>query len=65
MGQVKKVAKFMLDARIPRDWRPRVPILCSSQEIVWVAGYRLDERFKVTVQTRQILRIQMRLANYQ
>ncbi len=55
LGREKKVARFMLDARIPRMWRPKVPIFCNPQQILWVAGYRLDERVKVTSATRQVL----------
>ncbi len=59
MDQEKKVALFMLDARIPKLWRPDVPIFYTSQQIVWIAGYRVDERVKVTPSTRQILCLKM------
>jgi tRNA(Ile)-lysidine synthase len=59
MDQTKKVGRFMLDARIPREWRDRVPILASPQQIIWVAGWRIDERVKVTGHTRQVLRLQV------
>jgi tRNA(Ile)-lysidine synthase len=45
----------MLDARIPRDWRDRIPLVVSGESIVWVTGYRIDERFKVTAGTEKIL----------
>jgi tRNA(Ile)-lysidine synthase len=59
MGQEKKAALFMLDARIPRLWRSNIPIFYTPQQIVWIAGYRLDERVKVTSQTRKVLLITM------
>lgn len=55
MSQPKELAEFMIDAKIPRIWRPRVPIVCSPQHIVWVVGWRIDERAKVTEDTKQIL----------
>ena len=55
----KKVARFMLDGRIPRTWRQRVPILCNLQQILWIAGYRLDERVKITSATHQVLWVKL------
>jgi tRNA(Ile)-lysidine synthase len=59
LGKHKKVARFMLDARIPHDWRRRVPLVCNEQQIIWVAGWRIDERAKVSAQTRSVLRLKM------
>jgi tRNA(Ile)-lysidine synthase len=58
MSQPKELAEFMIDAKIPSAWRQRVPIICSPQHIVWVVGWRLDERVKVTKDTRQVLRLE-------
>jgi tRNA(Ile)-lysidine synthase len=55
LGRTKKVGEFMLDARIPRDWRSRVPVLSTPEQIIWVAGWRIDERVKVTSETRTVL----------
>ncbi len=55
MSQPKKLNEFMIDVKIPRLWRQRVPIVCSPQHIVWVAGWRIDDRVKVTDDTRQVL----------
>ncbi|HEX7474430.1 MAG TPA: tRNA lysidine(34) synthetase TilS [Dehalococcoidales bacterium] len=59
MDQPKKVGRFMLDARIPRTWRPRIPVFCIPQQIIWLAGWRLDERVKVTHSTQTILCLKM------
>jgi len=55
MSQPKKLGEFMIDAKIPRAWRQRVPIVCSPSQILWVVGWRIDERVKVTDRTQQIL----------
>ena len=55
MSQPKSVGEFMIDAKIPHAWRGRIPIVCSSQHILWVVGWRIDDRAKVTDNTRQIL----------
>jgi tRNA(Ile)-lysidine synthase len=58
MDMPKKVQEFMIDARIPRSWRDRVPIVCSPRQIVWVVGWRIDDRVKVTEASRDILRLE-------
>jgi tRNA(Ile)-lysidine synthase len=57
MKNEKKLGRFMIDARVPQLWRNRVPIVCAGEQIVWVVGQRIDERVKVTNNTRRILRI--------
>jgi len=58
MADEKKLQDFMVDAHIPSDARDRIPIVCSSSHIVWVAGWRLDDRVKVTDETRRVLRLE-------
>jgi len=55
MSQSKKLGEFMIDAKIPQAWRGQIPIVCSPQHILWVVGWRIDDRVKVTPQTKQIL----------
>lgn len=57
MNQPKKLGEFMIDAKIPSAWRQRIPIVCSPQHILWVVGWRIDERVKVSDNTKQILRL--------
>jgi tRNA(Ile)-lysidine synthase len=55
LDQPKKLNEFMIDAKIPRTWRQRVPIVCSPEHIIWVVGWRIDERVKVTEDTKKVL----------
>ena len=55
MSQPKKLGEFMIDAKIPQAWRGRIPIVCSQKHILWVVGWRIDDRVKVTKNTKQIL----------
>ena len=59
MSKTKKVSDFLIDERVPVTDKNRVTVLVSGQEIVWIAGYRVDDRFKVTPATRQVLRMQL------
>lgn len=53
----KKVSDFMIDRKIPLNLKKRVKVMVSGKDIVWVVGMRIDDRFKVTEDTRQILSI--------
>jgi tRNA(Ile)-lysidine synthase len=56
----KKVGEFMIDAKIPQAWRQQVPIVCSPSQIVWVVGWRIDDRVKVSDNTKQVLRLEFK-----
>ncbi|MCK4402520.1 MAG: tRNA lysidine(34) synthetase TilS [Dehalococcoidia bacterium] len=58
MDRPKKLQHFMVDAKIPLLWREHIPIVCSPQQIIWVVGWRIDDRVKVTEATKEILRLE-------
>jgi len=60
LDQPKKLNEFMIDAKIPQAWRQRVPIVCSPEHIVWVVGWRIDERVKVTEDTKKVLQLEFK-----
>jgi tRNA(Ile)-lysidine synthase len=53
----KKVKDFFIDLKVPSKERAMTPIITINDEIVWICGYRIDERFKVTSQTKKMLKI--------
>jgi tRNA(Ile)-lysidine synthase len=55
MNDTKKLAEFMIDAKIPSAWRDRIPIVSSMNQVIWVVGWRIDDRVKVTNGTKQVL----------
>ena len=63
MEHSRKLQDFMVDAAIPRSWRDTVPLACSPSQIVWVVGWRIDDRVKVTGGTGQVLRLEFRRAS--
>jgi tRNA(Ile)-lysidine synthase len=62
-GRSIQVADFMVNVKIPRRWRDHIPLLVhdrAGEEIVWLAGWRIDERVKITAQTCRVIRLRWR-----
>jgi tRNA(Ile)-lysidine synthase len=57
LGAEKKLGEFMIDAKIPGPWRRNIPLVVSPAGIVWLVGYRLDERYIVNPKTTRVLRV--------
>ena len=51
----KKLQDFMVDVKIPRPWRSRVPLVCSPQGILWVVGWRVGHLARLTSDTKRAL----------
>ena len=59
MNCPKKLKDFFIDLKVPRFERDSVIIIADSNKIIWVATYRIDERVKITENTKHILRIKL------
>jgi len=55
----KKIADYFSDRKVPHRLRDAIPILESGEDIVWVCGYCIDDRFKVTKSTNRLLKMEM------
>jgi tRNA(Ile)-lysidine synthase len=55
-GHRKKLQDFFVDLKIPRVLRHRVPLVAAPAGIVWIAGYRGDERFRAIPGSSHIVR---------
>jgi tRNA(Ile)-lysidine synthase len=58
-GKRKKLQDFFVDEKVPRDERDSIPVVLSGSDIIWIAGLRADERFKVREGTRRFLRLRV------
>ncbi|RMF97251.1 MAG: tRNA lysidine(34) synthetase TilS [Candidatus Schekmanbacteria bacterium] len=56
----KKLKDFFINLKIPKDERDKIPIVLSGDDIVWVAGYRINDKFKVTKNTKKILHLKIK-----
>ena len=50
----KKLSDFFIDIKLSLLDKGKVYLLCSGKEIVWVIGYRIDDRYKVTSKTKKM-----------
>lgn len=59
-GMIRKSLKsYFVDQKIPREERDRLPILAEEDHVLWVVGYRISEYYKVTENTKRILKVQL------
>ncbi len=58
MAQFKKVSDFLIDLKVSMIDKEKVYVLTSNNEIVWVVGMRIDNRFKVDDLTAKIYKIE-------
>jgi tRNA(Ile)-lysidine synthase len=55
MKHRKKISDFLIDRKISVGEKDSVTVFESAGEIVWVVGYRIDDRFKLTSDTKRAL----------
>ena len=59
MKTKKKVSDFFIDAKVPVYEKHNFPVLETREgEIVWVCGQRIDERFRITSETKRVLKLE-------
>src|ERR1017187_8744087 len=55
MRTSKKLSDFFIDQKVPLHEKQEIPLLVNGNgEIIWIAGYRPDERYKVSKKTKKV-----------
>ncbi|MCH5334787.1 MAG: tRNA lysidine(34) synthetase TilS [Alistipes sp.] len=57
MNGFKKVSDYLTDAKVSAAERERQFVLLSGEDIVWLVGRRIDDRYRLTDKTDNVLRI--------
>jgi tRNA(Ile)-lysidine synthase len=52
-----KLKDYFISRKIPLQKRRSLPLLLSNNDIIWIIGERIDDRFKVTDKTRRFLAV--------
>ena len=54
MKKFKKLSDFFIDNKFSILDKQEQWLLCSGNDIVWVVGYRIDERYKIETDTKKV-----------
>ncbi len=58
MKNRKNISDFFIDNKISRADKNNILLLCNGDDIVWVIGHRIDNRYSITQQTTRIIKIE-------
>ena len=54
MKGFKKLSDYFIDNKINRLLKEKTLLICSNDDIIWVIGHRIDERYKATSKTKKM-----------
>ncbi len=54
-GRMKKVKNILIDKKIPKKDRDKIPLLCTGSEVVAIVGDRVSEKYKINNETERAL----------
>ena len=57
MSGRKKLSDYLIDKKVSIAEKKRQFVLVSGDDIVWVIGRRLDDRYAITRKTENVLRV--------
>lgn len=55
----KSLQDYLVNEKVPKDERNRVILLACGSHILWVVGKRISEYYKVTKETKKVLKVQV------
>lgn len=59
LGHTKKLKSFFIDSKVPKEERANILLLAKGSHILWVVGHRISETYKVTGETKKVLKVHL------
>ncbi|WP_055665245.1 tRNA lysidine(34) synthetase TilS [Desnuesiella massiliensis] len=57
MSGSKKVKDLLMDLKVPKNERNQIPLFCVENQICWIVGYRISDKYKIEKNTKRILQV--------
>lgn len=54
----KRLKEYFIDSKIPREQRDKMPLLCIDNEVIWIIGDKISDKFRVTENTKSVVKIE-------
>ncbi|MDF9409229.1 tRNA lysidine(34) synthetase TilS [Pelotomaculum isophthalicicum JI] len=55
----EKLKDFLIKQKVPRAERDYLPLICTPEEIIWIGGIRVGEKWKIESDTAKILHLEL------
>lgn len=59
-GRSQKLSDFWINSGLPRDARDHWPLVLSDNEIIWIPGFRISEKVRISENTRMVVQIRVK-----
>lgn len=59
MSNKRKLSDFFTDLKINTFLKKSIPLICKGDRIIWIAGYRLDDQFKISPETKTVFKLEL------
>ena len=56
-GHRQKLKSWFVNEKIPYKQREEIPLIAEGNQILWILGYRMGSAYRISSETRRILRI--------